>query len=445
MIARKEQSVLSVIKLTGRLGLGTLLLLTGVNLFDRPEAHMEKPTFHLIPTWTKAQGLPPALTQLVEHVPQLITTTHQTLDPGLPIVPGSGSTRQIVTSLPSGGTFPPTGVILEYTFEGDNRADARMLASASAKCMQKELGTWNYLSELLFACYSAAFSNDSRRFEQVALAYRGYTLQPQQSHDIPSPLVRYVVRGGCKERFVIKRINKDAPHEARLLRLLSTKAFEDERNNTAFPVEMIWGDRVTVTPLYHRPCHLLLGPSEVLNSAKQLTEAVAFLHSHRIAHLDINWQNILVARPPSSPRPRYLLTDFEMSAVYPEETPRISIWWKEGRALLPPEGIYDVDPFEFDMWSLGIVLEAVSSGWEVTENYHGLVWPATFTEIRNAMMDVPANRPAALTASNVLRSIDVEEPLLYDGGATVSTMDFRESFAFNPMIIDRRPTPNYSL
>ncbi|KAG8896192.1 hypothetical protein FRB99_009025 [Tulasnella sp. 403] len=138
--ARKEEFVSSVIELIGRLELGTLLLLTGVDLSDRPEAHMGMPTFHLIPTQTKAQDLPPALTQLVEHVPPFITTTHPAWGSEIPIIPGSGLTRRIITSLPSGGTFPPTGVILEYTLEGDNRADARMLASAAAKCVQKELG-----------------------------------------------------------------------------------------------------------------------------------------------------------------------------------------------------------------------------------------------------------------------------------------------------------------
>ncbi|KAG8894759.1 hypothetical protein FRB99_001018, partial [Tulasnella sp. 403] len=269
---------------------------------------------------------------------------------------------------------------------------------------------WCYIMELLLACYSAAFSEDNRRYEKVVLAYRGYTLQPE-ARDIVSPLVRYAVRRRGGEWFVVKRINRDAPHEARLLRLLSTQALHSDRNHTAFPVEMVWGDRIVITPLYHRPCDFSLTPNEVLNAAKQLTEGVAFLHSHRIAHLDINWANILVAKPPSPSRPRYLLTDFEMSGVYTEERPRICIWWKEGRVTLPPEGIYDIDPFGFDVWSLGVALQV---DLDVAENYPGFVWPVTLTKVLESMVEVPAKRPTASVASRELESIDVDKPLAYD-------------------------------
>lgn len=75
-------------------------------------------------------------------IPPFLTrdpTPNQTLLDTIPLIPGSGLTRRIVTSLPASPSFPPVGVILEYVLEGDNRADAQMLATAVAKVLQKEL------------------------------------------------------------------------------------------------------------------------------------------------------------------------------------------------------------------------------------------------------------------------------------------------------------------
>lgn len=93
------------------------------------------PTFHLIPATSKSiSPQPSVLEALVTHFPPFITTTSEELPP----IPGSGLTARLVSNLPS--TFPPTGVILEYVLEGDNRTDALLLASAVAKCLQKDLG-----------------------------------------------------------------------------------------------------------------------------------------------------------------------------------------------------------------------------------------------------------------------------------------------------------------
>lgn len=80
-----------------------------------------------------SQSPSPVLQELVTHVPPFITTASE-----LPVIPGSGLTRRLVTSLPK--DFPATGVILEYVLEGDNRLDAKILASTAARCLQKELG-----------------------------------------------------------------------------------------------------------------------------------------------------------------------------------------------------------------------------------------------------------------------------------------------------------------
>jgi len=135
----KGDFVTALLSLIQQSRFSAVLLLSGVDLSDRPEAHMHTPTFHLVPTTPDIPNpRPQVLQELVTHIPPFITTTHDTSATDMLVIPGSGLTRRIVTSLPT--SFPPTGVILEYVLEGDNRADAKTLASAVARCVQKEFG-----------------------------------------------------------------------------------------------------------------------------------------------------------------------------------------------------------------------------------------------------------------------------------------------------------------
>ena len=50
----------------------------------------------------------------------------------IPFIPGGGLTRRILKCLPHGWSVP-TACLLQFVFEGDNRADADILASVVAK------------------------------------------------------------------------------------------------------------------------------------------------------------------------------------------------------------------------------------------------------------------------------------------------------------------------
>jgi len=136
--AQKENFVTSILAFIEQSRFSAVLLLTGVDLSDRPEHHMEATTYHLTPTTPKVSLHPQWMQQLDRHIPPFLTTTHHTSLSELPIIPGSGLTRRIISSLPE--SFPPTAVVLEYVLEGDNRDDAKLLASAVAKALQQELG-----------------------------------------------------------------------------------------------------------------------------------------------------------------------------------------------------------------------------------------------------------------------------------------------------------------
>lgn len=69
----------------------------------------------------------PAYTSPVQQEPQNPEENNT-----IPFIPGGGLTRRILQSLPDGWSVP-TACLLQFVFEGDNRADATILASVVAK------------------------------------------------------------------------------------------------------------------------------------------------------------------------------------------------------------------------------------------------------------------------------------------------------------------------
>ena len=74
------------------------------------------------------ESLPiPAYTSPVQQEPQNSEENN-----AIPFIPGGGLTRRILNSLPDGWSVP-TACLLQFVFEGDNQADANILASVVAK------------------------------------------------------------------------------------------------------------------------------------------------------------------------------------------------------------------------------------------------------------------------------------------------------------------------
>lgn len=59
----------------------------------------------------------------------------------IPFIPGGGLTRRIISSVPSKWNVP-TACLLQFVIEGDNRADAGMLASVTVKVLNKTVAQW---------------------------------------------------------------------------------------------------------------------------------------------------------------------------------------------------------------------------------------------------------------------------------------------------------------
>jgi len=133
--------------------IGAVLLISGVDPLNRTDAQMMTTTYQFRPknslisssALQSLESLPiPAYTSPVQQEPQNPEENNAN-----PFIPGGGLTRRILNSLPDGWNVP-TACLLQFVFEGDNQADANILASVVAKvvgidrsCLQwKQPSSW---------------------------------------------------------------------------------------------------------------------------------------------------------------------------------------------------------------------------------------------------------------------------------------------------------------
>jgi len=135
MKTHKTQFLDLLISFVERSRFSSVIILSGVDLSERPDAHMHTPTFHIFPgARVPSKQLPGPIREIVATTPPFIESSFT----DIPVIPGSGLLRRVLKSIPD--SFPPVIAILEYVLEGDNRYDARLLAAAIAKSLKKDLG-----------------------------------------------------------------------------------------------------------------------------------------------------------------------------------------------------------------------------------------------------------------------------------------------------------------
>lgn len=150
-------------------GFGAILLLTGADVTNRSDAQMlyavfsipddpnfqiqkprSSPSYVLVPQ--NAPSLENSPIQATSRLPpyryepsvgSLEGSEALLPKPAIPIVPGGGLTRRLLSAFSSGLEKPvPVAAIVQFVVEGDNRGDAEYFAKTAAQIVGLQVGQW---------------------------------------------------------------------------------------------------------------------------------------------------------------------------------------------------------------------------------------------------------------------------------------------------------------
>lgn len=141
----KQDFVDSLLEFIRTSGASAVLVIGGVDMSNRTDTQMLTPTCQIVPPGTPdlTSGPLAALTTL--PIPVYTSPVSQFLHidaerTAIPFIPGGGLSRRILSSLPD--TEIPIVCLLQYVMEGDNRADAQLMAAVVSKVLQVEVLNW---------------------------------------------------------------------------------------------------------------------------------------------------------------------------------------------------------------------------------------------------------------------------------------------------------------
>jgi len=132
--SQKQEFIKTLLEFIQTSGLSSALFLSGVDLSNRTDSQMLTPTYQIRPT----NGAPLSSTPLARltelPIPEYSSPVSQhplqnTVEPDVPFIPGGSLTRRILQTLSKSPSSVPTAAVLQFVLEGDNRADAALLAS----------------------------------------------------------------------------------------------------------------------------------------------------------------------------------------------------------------------------------------------------------------------------------------------------------------------------
>ena len=161
---RKQAFIDSLFQFVREYRLSAVLILSGVDMSNRTDAQMmwvdpcdpclvisyalpRTPTYFIRPpnssSWENSPLSPISQLPIPEYtspVSQHPGVAPQTEGP-IPFIPGGGLTRRILSNLPTDWNIP-TAALLQFVLEGDNRSDASLMASVTAKVLSLEVPEW---------------------------------------------------------------------------------------------------------------------------------------------------------------------------------------------------------------------------------------------------------------------------------------------------------------
>ncbi|KAI0363092.1 hypothetical protein BV20DRAFT_1069660 [Pilatotrama ljubarskyi] len=177
----------------------------------------------------------------------------------------------------------------------------------------------------------------------------------------------YTARSSDKPQYTIKILNLDTEELAiyeRLLRL------DPASPNHTLPCEISQSGHPLLIMPYLTGWTIFQKPSErnvynVLGLFLQVLEGVEFLHSNRIAHLDLCPGNVLVAHPqdlrhhPHIVAGKVYIIDFDTSKQLPLGPGEQHAITLPSTQIDPPAGLEHFDPYSWDVYCAGHVLEYI--------------------------------------------------------------------------------------
>ncbi|KAJ7268775.1 proteasome assembly chaperone 2 [Mycena haematopus] len=135
--SQKQEFIKTLLEFIQTSGVTSALFLSGVDLSNRTDSQMLTPTYQIRPsTATPLTSTPLArlaelpIPQYSSPVPQYPLQNSYESEADVPFIPGGSLTRRILQTLSKSSLSVPTAALLQFVLEGDNRADAAMLASA---------------------------------------------------------------------------------------------------------------------------------------------------------------------------------------------------------------------------------------------------------------------------------------------------------------------------
>jgi len=133
--SQKHEFIQSLLEFINTSGVVSALFLSGVDLSNRTDSQMQTPTYQIRTTATSLSSTPLArlgelpIPEYTSPVSQYPLQSNNEAELDVPFIPGGSLTRRILQTLSKSPSSVPTAAILQFVLEGDNRADAALLAS----------------------------------------------------------------------------------------------------------------------------------------------------------------------------------------------------------------------------------------------------------------------------------------------------------------------------
>lgn len=142
----KQDFVDSLLEFIRTSGASAVLVIGGVDMSNRTDTQMLTPTCQIVPPGTPDLTSGPLAVLTTLPIPVYTSPVSQFLHidaerTAIPFIPGGGLSRRILSSLPDTWQIPIV-CLLQYVMEGDNRADAQLMAAVVSKVLQVEVLNW---------------------------------------------------------------------------------------------------------------------------------------------------------------------------------------------------------------------------------------------------------------------------------------------------------------